>query len=117
MPHSENPPTDADTQVLDRYSASDIKKLGWKAVSTRVHEYGPVLITNHNRPDAVVMDSEHYQALLARAESNDPLRTLRERFARRLERLGSAQAAIELRRAISASPEELAESANRVEKD
>ncbi|MFU8831909.1 MAG: type II toxin-antitoxin system prevent-host-death family antitoxin [Wenzhouxiangella sp.] len=102
---------------MERYSASDIKKLGWKAVSTRVHEYGPVLITNHNRPDAVVMDSDHYQALVASAERNDPLQKLRAQFARRLEQLESTRAANDFRRAISASPEELAHAANRAKED
>lgn len=93
-------------------SASDVKKRGWKAVSTLAREEGPLVVTNHNRAEVVVVDAARYQAMLDRLEATDPLAALKRRFEQRLERVQGATAGSALADAIDAEPEELANAAN-----
>jgi len=93
-------------------SASDVKKRGWKAVSTLAREEGPLVVTNHNQAEVVVIDAARYQAMLERLEATDPLEALKRRFEKRLERIQAATARDALAGAVDAGPEELAGAAN-----
>jgi len=93
-------------------SASDVKKRGWKAVSTLAREKGPLVVTNHSQAEVVVIDAARYQAMLERLEAIDPLEALKRRFEQRLERVDGAGAGGALADAINAEPEELADAAN-----
>jgi len=93
-------------------SASDVKKRGWKAVSTLAREEGPLLVTNHNQAEVVVIDAARYQAMLDRLEATDPLEALKRRFEQRLERVQGASAGDAMAGAINAEPAELADAAN-----
>lgn len=93
-------------------SASDIKKRGWKAVSTLAREEGPLVVTNHNQAEVVIIDAARYRAMLERLEASDPLEALKRRFEKRLERLHGASAGDALAGAVDAGPEELAGAAN-----
>lgn len=96
-------------------SASDVKKRGWKAVSTLAREQGPLVVTNHNQAEVVVIDAARYQAMLERLEATDPLKALQRRFEQRLEHLQGVSAGDALAGAIDAGAEELAEAANQPE--
>lgn len=93
-------------------SASDVKKRGWKAVSTLAREKGPLVVTNHGQAEVVVIDAARYQAMLDRLEATDPLEALKRRFEQRLERVDGAVAGDALADAINAGPAELADAAN-----
>jgi PHD/YefM family antitoxin component YafN of YafNO toxin-antitoxin module len=95
-----------------RIRASDVKKRGWKAVSTLARERGPLVVTNHSQAEVVVIDAARYQAMVERLEASDPLEALKRRFDQRLERLEGEAAGDALTAAIDAEPEELAHAAN-----
>ncbi len=95
-------------------SASDVKKRGWKAVSTLAREKGPLVVTNHNQAEVVVIDAARYRAMLDRLEANDPLEALKRRFQQRLEQIQGAAAGDAMADAISAGPAELAGAANQL---
>lgn len=48
---------------LPRTPASDVKKLGWRGVMETVHREGKVVVTNHNRPEAIVLSLDEYERL------------------------------------------------------
>lgn len=92
--------------ALPRTPASDVKKLGWRGVMRVVGQGGGVLVTNHDRPEAVILSTEEYQRLLqaaeaARALQEDALQALRRRFDERLAGLRSPDAADRLRGALA----------------
>lgn len=94
-------------------SASDVKKRGWKAVATLARHEGPLVVTNHNRPEVVVVDAARYQAMLDTLDASDPLEALKRRFEQRLESLQGPAAGNALADAIDAGPKELARAAKR----
>ena len=49
--------------ALPKTPASDVKKLGWRGVMDAVHREGKVLVTNHGRPEAIVLSPEEYERL------------------------------------------------------
>lgn len=51
--------------TLPHTPASDVKKLGWRGVMQVVARSGKVVVTNHNRPEAVILPVEEYNRLLA----------------------------------------------------
>ncbi|NLO79758.1 MAG: type II toxin-antitoxin system Phd/YefM family antitoxin [Xanthomonadaceae bacterium] len=74
---------------LPRKAASDVKKLGWRGVMQVVDRAGKVVVTNHKRPEAVILSIEEYdairQALSHAAARQEPvLEILRRRFDERL---------------------------------
>lgn len=102
----------ADFPALPRTPASDVKKLGWRGVMRAVGQDGAVLVTNHDRPEAVILSTTEYQRLLAAAEvaearQQDALQTLRQRFDERLASLAAPDAAERLR-GVLAQPAALA---------
>jgi prevent-host-death family protein len=87
---------------LPRTPASDVKKLGWRGVMRTVDREGRVVVTNHNRPEAVILSIEDYsgiqRALEAAGERDEAaLDTLRQRFDQRLASLQATDAGGRLR--------------------
>lgn len=98
VPKPAAPPVDR----LPRTPASDVKKLGWRGVMRQLQTQGPVLVTNHQQPEAVILPVQAYMALLERAQhAADPaeaaLEALRRRFDARLAALNVPEAGERLR--------------------
>jgi len=92
---------------LPRTPASDIKRLGWRGVMTTVGRVGKVVVTNHDRPEAVILGIEEFDALSQAAEAGrsrelDALAALRQRFDQRLATLDAKGAGRRLRAAMAA---------------
>lgn len=88
--------------------ASDVKKRGWRGVMRALAAKGPVVVTNHSEPEAVIVSVEDYTRLLAVVEASAAkteagLETLRRRFDERLAVLQRPDAGDRLR-AIAKSP-------------
>ncbi|HEX7152368.1 MAG TPA: type II toxin-antitoxin system prevent-host-death family antitoxin [Thermoanaerobaculia bacterium] len=90
--------------------ASDVKS-NWRAIVEEARER-EVIVTNYNRPEAVVMSAQRYAQLQAAARANDPLQRLREDFNRELAALRTDGGADRLREVFAASPQDLADAAN-----
>jgi prevent-host-death family protein len=97
---------------MRRRRASEVKER-WRDVVADAKRDGEVTVTNHERPEVVVLSIERYQQLTAEAAANDPLRTLHDRFEKELAALRAPDAASRLRAAFAAKPAELARAANR----
>ena len=54
---------------LEKAPASDIKTKGWPGLMRKVRAQGAVVVTNHNHPEAVVVDAERYRQLVAEANA------------------------------------------------
>ncbi|QDI03117.1 MULTISPECIES: type II toxin-antitoxin system prevent-host-death family antitoxin [Xanthomonas translucens group] len=54
---------------LEKAPASDIKTKGWPGLMRKVRANGAVVVTNHNHPEAVVVDAEQYRRLVAEASA------------------------------------------------
>ena len=78
---------------LPHTPASDVKKLGWRrGIMATVHRAGKVIVTNHGRPEAIVLSLEDYDEMLAdaefgRAQRQADLDKLRRQFDERLQAL------------------------------
>lgn len=48
---------------LPQVAASDVKKRGWKGIMRLLGDKGPVLVTNHEQPDAVIVPTAEYERL------------------------------------------------------
>lgn len=94
-----------------RRPASDVKT-SWREIVNEVNTVGEVIVTNHNRPEVVVVSVERYAKLRSDAAANDPLETLRAAFDRELAVLQDSKAAGKLRRAFASTPREMALAAN-----
>ncbi|HET8818319.1 MAG TPA: prevent-host-death protein [Xanthomonadaceae bacterium] len=100
-----------DLDALPRTPATSVKTLGWRGVMQGVHRDGAVLVTNHDRPEAVILSTQAYLALARAAKTGarkdaDVLETLRARFDERLAALQSDDAGDRLR-AVMDAPAEL----------
>lgn len=87
---------------LARVPASDVKRLGWRGVARVVADRGAVLVTTHDRPEAVIVSSAQYEQLLAgsaraAADVEADLEALRIRFDARLASLQARGAGQRLR--------------------
>ena len=94
---------------LPRTPASDVKKLGWRGVMREVGRTGSVVVTNHDRPEAVILSLDEYRALLLAAEaalrsSRSALDTLRGDFDERRAALAAPDAGDRLRGVLAQSP-------------
>lgn len=83
---------------LPRTRVSDLKTHGWRSVMTGVQRDGAVVITNQNRPEAVILTIAEYEkfADAKRRESerqHQALNDLRAEYDAQLEVLQSADAA------------------------
>lgn len=92
--------------------ASDIKKIGWRGIVELVHNHdGRLMVTSHDRPQAVILTPEAYSELVEKGNKQDAaieaaLETLRTRFDDRLTGLEGSAGAARLRSAIQ-SPTKL----------
>ncbi|AUN95288.1 type II toxin-antitoxin system prevent-host-death family antitoxin [Pseudazoarcus pumilus] len=89
-----------DIDSLPRTPASDVKRLGWRGVMKSVGQSGKIVVTNHNQPEAVILSTEEYAAIvraLARNSDEAALEALRHRFDERLAALDAVGAADRLR--------------------
>ena len=92
---------------LPRTPASSLKTLGWRGVMQAVREAGRVLVTNHDKPEAVIVSLEAYTAMAravedARRRDADVLDVLRTRFDERLAALDESDAGDRLRKVMDA---------------
>ena len=90
--------------------ASEVKA-NWRTIVKEARE-GEVIVTNYNRPEAVVISVERYAKLKEAARAKDPLQRLRDEFERELAVLRTADAAVKLREIFDTSPEGMADAAN-----
>lgn len=77
---------------LRRTTATAVKTSGWSSVAQTAREAGAVVVTSHNKPDAVVLSPEEFSRLksLAEREAQREQRVLDElnaRFDARIEAL------------------------------
>lgn len=96
---------------LPRIPASDVKKRGWRGVMRALTSKGPVVVTNHSEPEAVILSTEDYARLLTivkatESKAESALDALRRRFDERLAVLREPAAGNRLR-AIGTSPARL----------
>jgi len=69
--------------------ASDVKKHGWRGMMRLVRDHGPVLVTQHNEPEAVIVPVATYTRLLEAAQHKEAadaqvLEELRKRWDEKL---------------------------------
>lgn len=88
--------------ALASIPASDVKRLGWRGVIETLGTARALLVTNHERPQAVIVSTEEYARLAALAadattRTASELEQLRHRFDERLAGLRARQAGKRLR--------------------
>jgi prevent-host-death family protein len=93
---------------VDTYSATEAKNSFGEILDRAIAE-GIVAITRRNRPRAVVLSMEEYEAIAPRLD--DPLDTLRSEFDALVKRMQSADAAAAGRALFDASPRQLGRAA------
>lgn len=89
-------------EALPSAPASDVKRIGWRGLMKAVDQQGLMVVTNHGEPDAVILSTETYEAMLqlvrdVETRRDDALATLRRRFDERLTALHAADAGDRLR--------------------
>lgn len=94
-----------------RRPASDVKSR-WRDIVEEARAYGEVIVTNHNRPEVMVVSIDQYAKLKSDALANDPLTKLRADFDRELAVLRTAVSSRKLRRVFASTPEGIAKAAN-----
>ena len=87
---------------LPHTPASDVKRLGWRALMDAIAKRGQVVVTNHDKPQAVILSMDTYDAILealrqASASDDAALDALRRRFDARLAALSAPDAGNALR--------------------
>lgn len=87
---------------LPHKPASDVKKVGWRGVMQAVDREGKVVVTNHRRPEAVILSIAEYDAIRQALRKTDTAREpvlniLRRRFDERLASLQEPDAGTQLR--------------------
>ncbi len=96
---------------MKKRAASDVKAR-WRDIVADAKAHGEVLVTNHERPEVVVVSLDRYAKLKKDAAINDPLATLRSEFDRELAVLRDRDASSRLRKAFASKPAKLAKAAN-----
>src|SRR5262245_17549566 len=92
-------------------SASDVKSQ-WRAIVEQANDVGEVIVTNYNRPEAVVMSVDQYAKLKERAIVNDPLARIKADLEKQLAPLRQPGAGKKLMEIFHSTPEEIAAGAN-----
>ena len=87
---------------LPRTPASDVKKLGWRGVMKTIGRQGKLVVTNHNEPEAVILSTGEYGAMMqvlreVESRRESALDALRQRFDERLASLQADDAGERLR--------------------
>lgn len=90
--------------------ASEVKS-NWRSIVQEAKKQ-EVIVTNYNRPEAVVMSAERYVELQKAAKANDPMKRLREEWDRKLAVLNQPGAHEILDEIFNSTPEQLAAAAN-----
>lgn len=93
---------------VDTYSATEAKN-SFGEVLDRVVERGIVAITRRDKPRAVVLSMQEYEALAPRAD--DLLDVLRDEFDTLVDRMQTPDAAAAGRQLFDAAPQELGRAA------
>jgi PHD/YefM family antitoxin component YafN of YafNO toxin-antitoxin module len=93
--------------LLQRKPVSDVKREGWRGVMKCVDAAGKLLMTNHDRPEAVILSLQEFELLTELAESaqrdkQHKLEALSQAFDAELAVLRQADAADRLRQAFGA---------------
>lgn len=92
-------------------TATDVKRLGWRGILDLARRNGGQLkVTNHNQTQGVVLTPEAFEALVAKARSQESalersIAELSAQFDQRLAGLEGKEGASRLRAAIGASPQ------------
>jgi prevent-host-death family protein len=94
-----------------RRSASEVKSQ-WRSIVDQANDVGEVIVTNYNRPEAVVVSVDQYAKLKEQAAANDPLARIRADLDRKLAWLREPGARDELIAIFNSTPDEIAEAAN-----
>ncbi len=92
-------------------SASDVKSQ-WRSIVDQANDVGEVIVTNYNRPEAVVVSVDQYAKLKGQAAANDPLARIRAELDKRLAWLSEPDAPAKLKAIFDSTPEEIAQAAN-----
>jgi len=90
--------------------ASEVKA-NWRAIVQEAKKQ-EVIVTNYNRPEAVVMSAERYAELRGEARAKDPLVRLREEWDRQMAVLQEPGAHEKWDEIFNSTPEQLAAAAN-----
>lgn len=74
---------------LPRLPASDVKRRGWRGIVRALLANGPVVVTNHSEPQAVIVPPDEYARLVAldeaqKAKMEAALVALRQEWDKRL---------------------------------
>jgi prevent-host-death family protein len=82
---------------LPHTPASDVKKRGWRGIMETVRRTGAVAVTNHDRPEAVILPIDEYGRLLKFAQDADAgnrakLEALRRKYDEKLAVLNAPDA-------------------------
>ena len=93
--------------ALERKPVSDVKREGWRGIMKTVSASGRLLMTNHERPEAVILSLAEYRALAEQAdhaqrEKQHTLDRLARRFDEDLAALRQPDAGDRLRAAFDA---------------
>ena len=88
--------------------ASDVESQ-WHSIVEEANEFGEVVVTNEDGPEAVVMSVEQFVNLKKQA---DPMTRLRAEWDRKLAWLREPGAGDKLREIFASTPEQIAEAAN-----
>lgn len=77
-----------------------------------VNTHGEVVVTNHSRPEVVVVSIERFKKMEQALDAFDPMKELRAEWDQRLAWLNEPGAGDLLYEIYNSTPEEIAESAN-----
>src|SRR5436305_3551471 len=85
-------------------AASEVKS-NWRSIVKEAQKK-EVIVTNYNRPEAVVMSADRYAELQKAAQANDPMQRLREEWDRKLACLNEPGAEERMDAIFNATPQE-----------
>ncbi len=96
---------------LTRLPASDVKRRGWRGVVRALLAEGPIVVTNHAQPEAVIVPTREYARLVAIERANEArleaeVDALRRQYDERLAMLRQPDASDRLR-AVMKKPAKL----------
>ncbi len=85
--------------------ATDVKRIGWRGLMKTVSATGKLVVTNHDEPQAVILSTREYEAMLAalrqeHARREATLTELRRRMDEHLAPLKAPDAGVRLRAAM-----------------
>ena len=90
--------------------ASEVKS-NWRAIVKEAKQRD-VMVTNYNRPEAVVMSAERYAELMKSVRENDPMKKLREEWDRKLAWMNEPGGREILDEWFHMTPEQIADAVN-----